>query len=59
VCGTFVRNALYPSPLFAFYLSFFIFSLAQGEVEGHCLGVVTKWWQCHPQIPSGNEKVGS
>jgi hypothetical protein len=20
--------------------------------------VVTKWWQCHPQLPNGNEKVG-
>jgi hypothetical protein len=57
VCGTFVHNAFFPSPLFAFYLSFFIFSLAQGEVEGHCPGVVTRWWQCYPQMPNGNEKA--
>jgi hypothetical protein len=43
VCGTFIRNALFSSLSFAFYLSFFIFSfkIAQGEVEGHCPGVVT------------------
>jgi hypothetical protein len=59
VCGTFVRNALFPSPLFAFYLLFsYIFFLSQGEIEGHCPGVMTKWWQCHPQMPNGNEKAG-
>jgi hypothetical protein len=25
VCGTFVRNAIFPSPSIAFYLSFFVF----------------------------------
>jgi hypothetical protein len=50
VCGTFVDNAFFPSPSFAFYLSFFIFPLAQGEFKGHFPGVVTKWWQWHPQI---------
>jgi hypothetical protein len=43
------------------HLPFILFSfiIAQGEVEGHFPGVVTKWWQCHPQMPNGNEKVGS
>jgi hypothetical protein len=59
VCGTFICNAFFPGPSFSFYLSFFIFSLAQGEFEGHCPSVVTRWWQCHPQMPNGNEKLGS
>jgi hypothetical protein len=65
--GAFVEGVWYLRPQctfskpIIFLLSFFlyIFFLAQGEVEGHCPGVVTRWWQCHPQIPNGNEKVGS
>jgi hypothetical protein len=54
-------QCIFSKPIICILSFFFIFSFktAQGEIEGHFPGVVTKWWQCHPQMPNGNEKVGS
>jgi hypothetical protein len=41
------------------FLYLFYFNRALVEFEDHYAGMVTKWWQCHPQTPNGNDKFGS